>query len=62
MTYIIKCRDNFLAMKQAELEDFETVLFALKDTNVFITECLLLENYIKEEKAGLQYKNTLYLE
>jgi len=57
--YIIKCRDNFLAMKDAELEDFETVLFALKDTNVFITECLLLENYIKEEQAGLQYKNTL---
>lgn len=57
--YILKCRDNFLRMQQAELEDFETVLVALKDTNVYITECLLLENYIKSSGISLQNKNML---
>lgn len=57
--YILKARDRFLAMKEAELEDFETVMYALKDINLYISECVLMEQYLKNEGIGLQNKNTL---
>ena len=63
LSYIIKCRENFqdIIDKTAEGNDvqFEVVLKALKDLNLFITECLLMENYLKSESIGLSNKNKL---
>ena len=59
LNYIVKCRENFQNIVEADEQDFDVVLKALKDLNLYITECMIMENYIKDEGIGLANKNIL---
>ena len=59
INHIIQCRDDMIKICEADSHDFETVLQALKNLNVHITDCLIMENYLKSEGTGLKIKNTL---
>lgn len=59
LNYLIKCRDNFLKIVESDTHDFEVVLKALKDLNLYISECIIIESYLKDENKGLQNKNLL---
>lgn len=59
LEFLVKSRDNFMKTIEADEHDFDTVLKALKDINLQVSECLIMENYLKDEGQGLQNKNIL---